>query len=245
MAVERLYLIKTDAGEEMGPADQETLICWAKEGKITPACKIRSTLIQQWEAVGGMDFLKPFILAQQEAAIRKKRNSFWSKLKRRVFLRAEDMMGDSGLVKVRLESYPRASLIVRYMAGLVDLLLMVLLAAGIAYVCTLLFQHGVFGKDRIFYVGFTVFWVLCLLYFTLTMAYCTQTLGQRYWGIFLIKQDGLTFWVARAFFFTIVMIPMGLFSALFALTSDKKLSAQEFLTNTRMVKIKFISKKQR
>ncbi|MDD4539577.1 MAG: RDD family protein [Lentisphaeria bacterium] len=245
MASERLYLVKNEAGEEMGPADQDALVIWAKDGKITPGCKVRSTLIPQWEAAGSVDFLKPFILAQQEAAVRKKQNSIVNIIKRRIFLRAEDIMADSGLVKVRLENYPRANLLVRYMAGLTDTVMMALLAAGIAYLCTLLFQHSVFGKEQIFYVGFSLFWVLCLLYFTLSIAYCTQTLGQRYWGIFLIKQDGQSFWVGRAFFYTIFMIPLGIFSALFALTSENKLSAQEYLTGTRMVKLKLISKKQR
>jgi len=245
MATERLYLVKNEAGEEMGPADQETLVSWARDHKITPACKVRLTLIPQWEAAGNVDFLKPFILAQQEAAVKKKQNSIVNIIKRRIGLRAEDVMTDSGLVKVRLESYPRASLLVRYVAGLTDAILMTLLGAGIAYLCTILFQHGVFGKEQIFYVGFSVFWVFCLLYFALSIAYCSQTLGQRYWGIFLIKQDGQSFWVGRAFFYTIFMLPLGLFSALFALTSEKKLSAQEYLTGTRMVKLKLISKKQR
>ncbi|MGI5923294.1 MAG: RDD family protein [Lentisphaeria bacterium] len=245
MLSERLYLVKNEAGEEMGPVNQDTLVTWAKDGKITPGCKVRSTLIPQWGAAGSVDFLKPFILAQQETAIRKKQNSLVNIIKRRIFLRAENIMTNSGLVKVRPETYPSASLLLRYMAGLTDTLLMILLAAAISYLFTLLFRHGVFGKELVFYVGFGVFWVLCLLYFTLTIAYCTQTLGQRSWGIFLIKQDGQPFWAGRAFFYTIFMIPLGIFSALFVLTGEKKLSAQEHLTGTRMVRIKLISKKQR
>jgi hypothetical protein len=245
MAKERLYLVQNEAGEEMGPADQETLVIWAQAGKITPGCKVRSTLIPQWQLAGSVDFLKSIILAQQEKAIRKKQNSLFQIIKRRIFLRAEDIMADSGLVKVRLESYPRASLPLRYLAGLTDAICMTLLAAGVAYLCTLLFQHGVFGKEHIFQVGFGIFWLLCLLYFTLCIAYCTQTLGQRYWGIFLIKQDGQSFWVARAFFYSLFMIPLGALSALFVLTSKNKLSAQEQFSGTRMVKLKFISKKQR
>lgn len=245
MLSERLYLVKNEAGEEMGPVDQEALVNWAKEGKITPGCKVRSTLIPQWGAAGSVDFLKPFIFAQQEAAIRKKQNSIVNIIKRRIFLRAEDLMADGGLVKVRPETYPSASLLLRYLAGLTDTLLMLLLAAAISYLFTLLFRHGIFGKELVFYVGFGVFWVLCLLYFTLTIAYGTQTIGQRSWGIFLIKLDGQPFWVGRAFFYTIFMIPLGIFSALFVLTSEKKLSAQEHLTGTRMVRIKLISKKQR
>ena len=32
MANERMYLVKTVDGEEMGPADQETLVKWAENG---------------------------------------------------------------------------------------------------------------------------------------------------------------------------------------------------------------------
>ena len=49
MANERMYLVKTTEGEEMGPADQETLVKWAENGKIHPDDKIRSTMIAKWE----------------------------------------------------------------------------------------------------------------------------------------------------------------------------------------------------
>ena len=58
MANERMYLVKTTEGEEMGPADQETLVKWAENGKIRPDDKIRSTMIAKWDRAINYDFLK-------------------------------------------------------------------------------------------------------------------------------------------------------------------------------------------
>ena len=49
MAKEKLYIVQTENGEEFEPANQDTLVAWAKAGQITPNCKIRTTLIAQWD----------------------------------------------------------------------------------------------------------------------------------------------------------------------------------------------------
>ena len=75
-----------------------------------------------------------------------------------------------------------------------------------------------------------------LLYFTLQIGLgSNQTIGQRIWGVQLIRQDGKPFWMARAYFFALLLLPLGVFSPIFMLLNLR--SYPEVLTRTRLAKV--------
>ncbi|MBR5023581.1 MAG: hypothetical protein IKX48_00840, partial [Victivallales bacterium] len=142
MANERMYLVKTVDGEEMGPADQETLVKWAESGKIHPDDKIRSTMIAKWDRAINYDFLKQLLLGVEEAEVMRKNKSGFSKMMDRINLRAPELEGQSGIVSVRLETYPSASIPMRVMASLMDTVIMILVFIAVYFGCYALFRSG-------------------------------------------------------------------------------------------------------
>ncbi|MBP1582606.1 MAG: hypothetical protein J6866_01500, partial [Victivallales bacterium] len=71
MGSERLYIVRTAAGDEFGPLDQEALVKYAENGKIAYNDKVRSTLIPQWEQAVNLSFLKDILRDQQEKEVMK------------------------------------------------------------------------------------------------------------------------------------------------------------------------------
>ena len=61
MAGERLYLVKTPEGEELGPVDENVLVKWTEEGKVTLECKVRTTLVPNWEPAIEVPALKKIL----------------------------------------------------------------------------------------------------------------------------------------------------------------------------------------
>ena len=239
MANERMYLIKTTEGEEMGPADQETLVKWAESGKIHPDDKIRSTMIAKWDRAINYDFLKQLLLGVEEAEVMKKNKSVFSKLMDRINLRAPELEGRSGIVSVRLETYPAATIPMRIMASITDGVIITLLNIIVYFSCFLLFHSGVLNQSNAGYACETTIFLIHMFYHVLMIAYRIQTYGQRYWGVFLCRKDGQKFWVGRVFFYYVLN---SLFSPLFLVNwiiiASSRRSIPEILTGLRMVKVK-------
>lgn len=209
MTKEKLYLVQNEAGEEFGPADQATLILWAQEGKITAFCKIRSTLLPKWDQAVELPFLKPLLQEQVEAKMREQHDTFFTRIKKRITLSAEDMVATSSLVRVKLETFSHASLAHRLCAGLIDAGIVLAGTIIIYLLFALLFYLNFVGPEKVFYFGFISFWLWLILYFTFSISLGVQTIGQRFFGIFLIRVDGRPFWMGRAFFYTLLLIPFG------------------------------------
>jgi uncharacterized RDD family membrane protein YckC len=241
----KMYLAQNEAGEEFGPADQDTLIRWAEEGKINAFCKVRTTLIPKWDKAVDIPFLKPLLIAQVEEQLRKKHDSFFARLKKRVTLCAEDVVQTNALVKVKLETFNNASLPHRFMAGLIDTGVIIIGAILIYLFFALLFYLGIVGPENVFYLGFIVFWVWLLMYFTLSISLAVQTIGQRFWGIFLVRLDGRPFGMGRAFCYTLFLIPFGWLTVPVGMFKRTYRGIPEKISYTRMAKMKLLSKKPR
>lgn len=241
----KMYLAQNEAGEEFGPADQDTLIRWAEEGKINAFCKVRTTLIPKWDKAVDIPFLKPLLIAQVEEQLRKKHDSFFARLKKRVTLCAEDVVQTNALVKVKLETFNNASLPHRFMAGLIDTGVIIIGAILIYLFFALLFYLGIVGPENVFYLGFIVFWVWLLMYFTLSISLAVQTIGQRFWGIFLVRLDGRPFGMGRAFCYTLFLIPFGWLTVPVGMLKRTYRGIPEKISYTRMAKMKLLSKKPR
>ena len=132
MAGDRQYILKTVDGEEYGPADQETLMRWAENGRITPYCMVRSTLIARWEKAVDIPFLRDLLMTQM-AEEQEKEMSRWDRLKQRATMRAPEDKDSSGLHGSRPEDFERAPLYLRFFACVFDLVVAVLIGVCVYF----------------------------------------------------------------------------------------------------------------
>ncbi len=116
-ASERLYILKTVDGEEYGPVDQDCLIRWAENGRITAYCQIRSTLIARWENASEVPFLRELLLKQLEE--KDSRNeSILGKIRRRATMRAVEIaVSNKALISILSTPIPARPITLRLAAA--------------------------------------------------------------------------------------------------------------------------------
>jgi uncharacterized RDD family membrane protein YckC len=243
MSGERQYILKTVDGEEYGPADQETLIRWAQNGRITPYCQIRSTLIARWEKAVDIPFLRDLLMAQAVEE-QEKETTAWDRLKRKATMRAPESKGSSGLHGSRPEDYDRAPMLFRILAAVIDMIVVGVIGLAVYFAYALAYSAGALSGSVVGYFGICTFYVLATAYFTFFITVKGQTVGQKFWGIILIKRTGGSFWLGRAYLYTLAMIPFGILTPFASYVATSKRSIQELITDTRMVRILLTSKKR-
>lgn len=243
MANERQYIMKTLEGEECGPADQETLIRWAQSGRMTPYCEIRSTLIARWEKAIEVPFLRDILLPQLLEE-KEKEITRWDRIKQRVTMRAPEDKSSSGLHGSRPEEYEKAPMMFRILAAFVDLVVVALLLVGVFFVFALLYWIKALTGNPAGYLGLTTAYVAVTLYYVVPVTVSGQTVGQRFWGIILLKRTGGSFWLGRTYAYFLFMIPFGILTPFTAYVSSSGRSLQEVLTGTRMVRMLLTGKKK-
>ncbi len=237
MANERLFIVRNAAGEEFEPADQQTLVKWAEMGKIDLDCKIRSTLVNKWDNVLDIPFLKPLLKEQVVARVNAQHNTPWERLKARINLKVEDISNSAtnGLVKRNSATAPTASVPMRIMALLTDLLIMLIWGVILHLTGALCYKYDVIEASNLFYIGFSIYFPTFLFYFIFFMYLNQQTPGQRFWGIYLVKMNGESYWMGRIFFYVVFMFGLGILNPLFLFACGR--TVQEVLTSTRMTRI--------
>jgi len=235
MGSERLYIVRTAAGEEFGPLDQEALVKYAENGKIAYNDKIRSTLIPQWEQAVNLSFLKDILRDQQEKEVMKNERGLLPWLKRRLTLEVEELKSDNA--KLLPSSFPRASFPLRLSAAIIDLVIVAVGCLLILGFCYMLLKMNIVGHGSVVYVLALLGWLWCLLYYTVLLVTRTQTIGQRYFGIYVVRnrKKGGQLYISRCFFYTLTMYLLGIFTPLFMFVAGR--SFQELLTNTRVVRL--------
>ena len=245
MANDRLFIVRTSDGEEIGPIDQQSVVKLAEAGKIDLESKIRSTLVNKWDPAIELDAIKPILKAQLQSQVEKKNNTAWTRIKARINLRVRNMEDrkNSGLVRADAASAPSASLGLRIGAALTDWLILAIWFVILYLAFAWLFAHKVIGGQSIFYIGFLLYWTSILFYFILSISLNVQTPGQRFWGIYLVRSDGETLWMGRVFFYVIIMFLFGIFSPLFIYATPSGKTLQEILTKTKMARILLQQKK--
>ena len=241
MAGERLFIVRTASGEELEPADENTLVRWAEEGRITLECKIRSTMVPNWENAIELPCLKPILKKRLVERIEQQHDTFMNRVMARINLRYEDFSkGDTnGLNKEDPAAQPTAEIWLRIAAGLTDAIFLFIIGVVYHLICAWLFTKGILKGNNVFYIGFIAYWITILGYYMLNITLRTQTPGQHFWGIYLVRNSGQDFWIGRVFFYFLFMIPFGLFTPIFVYVTSSGRSLQEILTKTRMVKIVF------
>ena len=240
MANERSYLVKTETGEEIGPIDQEALVKLAENGRITPYAQVRSVLVPRWEKAVNMPFLKQLLIEEQAKRVLAKKVPWWIRIKNRATLRAEDSVALSTLVQVRAESFDRAPLLSRIFAAMIDLLIVVVGCLFLTGCCYILLKQEVLTTDNAAYVLLLLCWFWINFYYIFTISVKTQTVGQKFWGIFLVRTNSMKFFAGRTFFYLMFMILFGFFTPLHIKFTPSKRSLQEILTGTKMVKTKLM-----
>ena len=237
MASERLFIVRNAAGEEFEPADQQTLVKWAESGRINLDCKIRSTLVNKWDNAIDLPFLKPLLKEQVVARVNAQNNTFWARLKARINLKVDDASDSAtnGLVKRNTANAPTASLGLRLLAFASDLLIMFIWGVVLHLICAFIYKQDLIDPYYLFYIAFPIYFLTFLCYFIFTMYLNHQTPAQRFWGIYLTKVNGESYWLGRIFFYVIFMFGLGILNPLFLFASGKTI--QELLTKTRMTRI--------
>lgn len=238
MANERSYLVKTEIGEELGPVDQEALVRLTENGRITPDALVRSVLVPRWEKAVNMPFLKPLLLEKQAQRILEKKVPWWVRIKNRATLRAEDSVAMSSLVKVRAESFDRAPIFSRIFAALIDLFIVLIGCLFLTGCCYILLKMEVLTTDNAAYILLLLCWFWINFYYIFTISVKTQTIGQKFWGIFLVRTNSMKFFAGRTFFYLLFMLFFGFFTPLHIKFTPSSRSLQEILTGTKMVKTK-------
>jgi uncharacterized RDD family membrane protein YckC len=238
---ERLYLLKTVDGEEYGPVDQDCLVKWAENGRITPHCQIRSTLIARWEKASDVPALRE-ILLQQVIEKAPEDTGIWSRIRTRATRRATEVVEVSGLHQVRPEDFESATLPLRILATSFDAGLAIVLGLAVYLVFALLFGTRMLDGNGAFYLGLAVFAAIFLLGSAWILAFIGQTPGQKFWGLILMKRNGEQFYLGRAYLYVVFTLLFGVLTPIIAFVSTSRRSLQEILTGTRMVKVKLIGK---
>ena len=237
MATEKLYIAKLENGEEIGPADQEVLIKLAENGTITATTMVRSKLIPEWDRAGEVDFLKAIIFRQQQEKMEEiaMNQPFMKRLMDRITLTAPQLDSGHGIVKTKVETLPAPSPLMRFLAGLTDFIIVVVCVVGLFIGAKACLENGILTDENAVYVTIPVLIVFVLMYFTLLIAFTTQTIGQRCWGMFLIRSNGKPFWIGRVFFYSLLTMIFGLFTPIFLIIGTK--TYPELLTGTRFAKV--------
>ncbi len=238
MANERSYLVKTETGEELGPVDQEALVRLTENGRITPDAQVRSVLVPRWEKAVNVPFLKPLLLEKQALRILEKKLPWWVRVKNRATFRAEDSIAMNSLVKVRAENFDRAPMFYRIFAAVIDLLVVLAGCLFLTGCCYILLKQQILNPGNVAYILLLLCWFWILFYYVFMISVKTQTLGQKFWGIFLVRNNSLKFFAGRTFFYILFMLLFGFFTPLHIKFSPSRRSWQEILTGTRMVKTK-------
>ncbi len=238
MANERSYLVKTETGEELGPVDQEALVRLTENGRITPDALVRSVLVPRWDKAVNIPFLKPLLLEKQVQRIMEKEVPWSVRIKNRATLRAEDSIAMNSLVKVRAENFDRAPIFSRIFAAIIDLFVVMIGCLLLTGCCYILLKQEVLTTENAAYFLLLLCWFWINFYYVFMISVKTQTIGQKFWGIFLVRNNSMKFFSGRSFFYLMFMILFGFFTPLHTKFTPSKRSFQEILTGTRMVKTK-------
>ncbi|OGV54777.1 MAG: hypothetical protein A2017_16100 [Lentisphaerae bacterium GWF2_44_16] len=90
-----------------------------------------------------------------------------------------------------------------------------------------------------FHKYFTLFMLIALLYYGLTLGYFAQTFGMWFWGIFIVKNDEdlSEVFFFRAYMFAVLMFIFGILSPVIVAINPKRRAIHDMLSGVRVLKI--------
>ena len=244
---EKKYLVKTLDGQQYGPVDQECLVRWVKTGRVTRGCQIRSTLLARWETAAEVRFLREHIEAQERATVAVAdvaAPTFWDKLKTRATMRGTRSRTAAGIHETKAADFQAAPIWMRVASGLSDLVVVLLLGAGVFLAMAYLCSVGL-DANSAFYLGTALFYAVALLYFAWTVYLSAQTVGNKLWGLLVIRAIDEDLLLGRCFLYALGVICVGFLTPLYLFVLATERAPQEGVSGTRVVKTRFVHKRPR
>lgn len=235
MANAKKYYVMMPNGQEFGPYEESRIIAFAKEGKITPECHIRSELVMSWEKADKMKFLRAvFIPILEKRAIAGK-DTDWEKFKRQISLRGDEMPDN----KIAQEgfNFSESSIILRFIAALLDIFFLTIGATILAFGCLGVKAIGIFTEDALPYFAVVVMSTWVFFYYIWGWCHRLQTFGQRMVGLVLIRPNQTPLYPGRAACYFFLMIVFGLLSPITEIMTMNKGTLQEYLTGTMVMRL--------
>jgi uncharacterized RDD family membrane protein YckC len=227
------YVIRTPEGKEYGPAEQDVLVQWAQNGRITQGCQMRNTLMKKWHDVEDVDFLADIVEAQtpeETATVGEK----WSNLLNPTAdLQKKKSSAASSLNKGGVFKYTAASVGLRGLAFFFDAIVLGLVALVLLVGCT-----TVIPGDGAFLCFTALYFIVTVAYYSLALGFTAQTVGQYFWGLIIIRPEGEPVLLGRAFMFTIFMLLVWPTTLVFSYCLPSKRALQDMLSGVVIARIR-------
>ena len=232
----RLYMVRMPDGTEVGPVDQPTLERWVESARLTEECQVRNTLVPRWNDATKITFLKKKL--EERVAALDTGPTVGDKFR--------DTVTKSGILNPKLPNlsavgtfvFTPASVSLRMLAGTIDLVV-VLVYAGCVHALMAGVVH-VLGPALAFYAGLGLFYLGAVMYVAWTVGFHAQTLGQRFWGLMVVRREGEQVFLGRAFVFAVGVVLLGWSSPFIAFVMPSKRALPDALSGTRVVRTKVV-----
>lgn len=235
------YFVRRPDKSEHGPYERDKLVQLFSAGDFDYRCEVRNALVKQWKAPEEVAPLKPIVRAQREAAQVKQEEKTFSRLKKRISA-AKPQQPDAmqRLHDRNVFTFTPAPVRLRVLAGISDLLLVLLWASGVSFLAVQAVRTGM-QANTAFYGGFAVFLIGAEMLLAWPLGFCAQTLGQRFWGIMVVRMKGQPAFLMRAFLFSLFACLFGWLTPLVAFVVPTRRALPDILSRTRVVRIRVVS----
>ena len=233
-ATERQYLARNPDGEEMGPVSREGLKKLVQQGRVTQECEGRSTLVPRWLPAADIDFLTN-ALAEQErsedgekgARRKKKKTTGSTPQKERQSYSIMDNRAFTPVTGGR-----------RVLAAGFDIVILFFYVIALNAIMDGVFASPQAPLPATLHIALLFFGVL--LYPTWTIAFNSQTPGQKFWGIMVVTRDLGPVLMGRSFFHALFAMLFGIITPALTYVLPSNRSLPEMLTGTRVVRTRVI-----
>jgi uncharacterized RDD family membrane protein YckC len=175
------YIMLTPDGKEYGPVEQDTMIEWAKSGRVTSDCQIRNALMKQWTPAEKVEFLKglvtdPEVEAKRDETLRTKFDDF--------IARAHEQPEQFNRGVFKFSGAPPGLRLGAFLFDLVPIALIGTVGMSLA-------GKAQEAGNAMAYPLFTAGFVFAIIaYYTLSLGFQAQTIGMWFWGIMIVRAEG-------------------------------------------------------
>lgn len=190
------YLVRTPEGAEYGPADRDTLIVWAKTGRISLGCEVRNTVMQKWAPAEKVEFLEGLVTSPEEELRKQKQKPA---LPGPVQQDVTFSLNRPGFFK-----YKPAPSGKRLGAWLMDVGILALVWLILIYIPYVVGINLPLLRTPLYLATSLLTGFIALIYYTIGMGFAAQTVGQWFFGVMVVRPDGGQVLLGRAFCFTIL-----------------------------------------
>ncbi len=220
------YIIRGSDGTEYGPVDQDVILKWVEDGRVTEETEIRNTLMKTWTQANKLPFVKELLQQRAQTAAAEVADTDDDGPREAV-----DSLNQAGRRKF-LAGGP----IQRSMAWLFDLILTVGVGIGVYYAIAMSWDQLPDPNEiSVLATVGIVFYIM--LYYIIGLGFKAQTFGQWFWGIMIVRPDGRPVYPGRAFIYTLLYFVLFPTTPIFWVIGPKHRSLQELLSGTRIIKI--------